>query len=327
LTVVSRVDATIERLDFVLPDFTRVSWVSDAARETWAPRLRRITKAWFEIEWLAVVSGVRRCGVTVASPEELITMSGEWVRHGLSALPLEIQAVAGSYSNTGQKAAPGEPFVFRIVVGRPPDLAAFKIAWDAQDNREIGRFLGFPPCCLDFFESVWVDQGLVDTTWQMATGTPSPGNGGNTIEVTGPAEANILWRFMGARAVPHLPCRFDCADTVALGRRFIEVGRAAGYDQEMDWLLEILSWPVEWSALHGIAEINTPVLKVCTRTDATPSKYVIRRHGEAYPAEGAQGLTFAYRMPRRPLLTTSMTFHRGLANPVHGAAAALAKLG
>jgi SAM-dependent methyltransferase len=85
----------------------------------------------------------------------------------------------------------------------------------------------------------------------------------------------------------------------------------------MDWLLEILSWPVEWSALHGIAEIKTPVLKVCTRTDATPSKYVIRRQGEAYPAEGAQGLTFAYRMARRPLLTQSMAFHRGLANPVH----------
>ena len=100
----SRVDGTIERLDFVLPDFTRVSWVSDAARETWAPRLGRITKAWFEIEWRAVISNVRCCGVTVVSPEELITMSGEWVKHGLSALPLEIQAAHSSYSNTGRKA-------------------------------------------------------------------------------------------------------------------------------------------------------------------------------------------------------------------------------
>jgi hypothetical protein len=88
----------------------------------------------------------------------------------------------------------------------------------------------------------------------------------------------------------------------------------------MDWLLEILSWPVEWSALHGIAEIKTPVLKVCTRTDATPSKYVVRRQGDAYPEEGAKGLTFAYRLPRRPLLTQSMTFHRGLTNPVRARA-------
>lgn len=290
-------DAPMERLDFVLPEFTRLSWVSDPAREVWEPRLRRITKAWFAIEWLAVLSGVRRCGVTVASSEDLITRGGEWVKSGLSALPLEIQG--------------------RIVVGPPVELAAFKAAWDAGDNQEIGRLLGYPKCCLDFFQAVWVDQGLVDTTWPMALRTAAPKNGANTIEVAGPAESNILWRWMGIRAVPHLPCRFDCADTVRLGKRFVEVGRLAGYDQEMDCLLDILSWPVEWSALHGIAEIKTPVLKVSTRTDATPSKYVVRRQGGAYPGEGAQGLMFPYRMPRKLLFTESRAFHRGLANPIH----------
>jgi SAM-dependent methyltransferase len=151
----------------------------------------------------------------------------------------------------------------------------------------------------------------------MALETAAPKNGDHAIEVTGPPEANILWRWMGVRAVPHMPCRFDCADTVALGEQFVQVGRAAGYDQEMDWLLEILSWPVEWSALHGIAEVKTPVLKVSTRTDATASKYVVRRQGDAYPALGAQGLTFPYRIPRRPLLTESRAFQRGLANPLH----------
>jgi len=145
-------------LDFVLPDFTRLSWVSDPAREVWEPRLGRITKAWFEIEWLAILSGVRRCGVTVTSPEDLITKGGEWVKRGLSALPLEIQGFAGSYSSTAQKAQLGEPFVYRIVIGASPDLAAFKAAWDAGDNQEIGRLLGYPPCCLAFFQAVWVDQ-------------------------------------------------------------------------------------------------------------------------------------------------------------------------
>ena len=64
---------------------------------------------------------------------------------------------------------------------------------------------------------------------------------------------------MGARAVSHLPCRFDCEKTVALGQQLIEVGRKAGYERAMDWLLDVLSWPVEWSALHGIAELKTPV--------------------------------------------------------------------
>src|SRR5207302_1772102 len=177
--------------------------------------------------------------------------------------------------------------------------------------------LGYPACCYAFFRQVWVEQGLVDTTWPMAVATASPSNGTTIIEVNGPPEANILWRWMGARAVPHLPCRPDCRDTLEFGKKLVEVGRETGYGTEMDWLVEILSWPAEWSALHGIAEIKTPVLKVSTRTDATARKYVVRRHGEAYPAAGAQGLTFPYRIPRRPLLTESRAFQRGLANPVH----------
>jgi hypothetical protein len=42
---------------------------------------------------------------------------------------------------------------------------------------------------------------------------------GATVEVDGAPQANILWRWMGARAVPRLPCRFDCAATVASHRQ------------------------------------------------------------------------------------------------------------
>lgn len=86
----------MDRLDFSLPDFTRLSWASDPAREVWEPRLQQITQAWLEIEWLSVAEGVRRCGVTVVSPEELVGRAGEWVKHGLNALPVEIQGNSSS---------------------------------------------------------------------------------------------------------------------------------------------------------------------------------------------------------------------------------------
>jgi hypothetical protein len=44
----------MERLNFVLPEFTKLSWVSDSTQEVWEPRLGRITKAWLQIEWLSV---------------------------------------------------------------------------------------------------------------------------------------------------------------------------------------------------------------------------------------------------------------------------------
>jgi hypothetical protein len=147
-----------------------------------------------------------------------------------------------------------------------------------------------------------VDQRRIDTTWPMASATAAPIDGGPIVEVAGPPEANILWRWMGVRAVPHLPCRFDCPQTAALGRSLVAVGRTGGYGEEMDWLLEILSWPVEWSALHEIAEIKTPVLKLVARTDPTPSKHIVRRLGQTYPAEGARGVAFPYHVRRTSVL-------------------------
>jgi hypothetical protein len=213
----------------------------------------------------------------------------------------------------------GKPFVFRIVIGVPHNTADFKQAWDATDDEEIGRLLGYPACCHEFFKQVWVEQAMVDTTWPMAAATTPPPDSADSVTalaVTGPPEANILWRWMGVRAVSHLPCRFDCENTVALGKQLIEVGQKHGYEREMDWLLEILSWPVEWSALHGIAEIKTPVLKVSTRTDATAQKYVVRRTGESYPAEGSRGLNFPYSVPAGLRLTESHGFQQGLSNPI-----------
>ena len=70
----------------------------------------------------------------------------------------------------------------------------------------------------------------------------------------------------------------------------------------MNLLVELLSWPVEWSGLHGIAEVKSPVLEVCTRTDATAAKYVVCWMGDRIPEEGASGLKFPYKIPARKLV-------------------------
>jgi radical SAM protein with 4Fe4S-binding SPASM domain len=302
----------MDRLDFVLPDFTRFAWVSDTAREVWEPRLSRLNEAWSEIEWRAVLAGTRTCAVVIASPEEFLTLGARWAEEGLSALPVEMMGASGqAYSATSVSFTPGQPFVFRFVVGRPSDVAAFKKAWDAGDDEAIGDYLGYPSCCRDFFRRAWVDDAMVDTTWPMAVSSNAT-DGAHSIDVAGPPQSNILWRWMGVRAVPHLPCRFDCDATVHLADRLIAVGRACGFNEEMDWLVEILSWPVQWSALHGVAEVRTPIVKVSTRTDATASRYVVQRHGDRYPAEGARGLDFPYRVPVKLHLTETRGFRRGL---------------
>ena len=311
--------AGMRRLAFSLPEFTRLAWVSDQAREVWEPRLARLGAAWQEIEWRAVLAGVRRCAVTVATPDEFVDRAPRWAEAGLAALPLErLQQSGQPYSVTSAAAGPGDAFTFRLVIGSPADVAGFQRAWDDADQEAIGDLLGYPPCCREFFQRVWVDDAMMDTTWPMAVATVGAREPTSTIELDGPPQANILWRWMGPRAVPHLPCRFDCPATVALADDLVAVGRACGYGAEMDWLLTILGWPVEWSALHGIAEIKTPVLKVSTATDATAGRYVVRRRGTRRPPESLGGLGFPWRTPVKLRLTDTRGFRRGLDHAATG---------
>ncbi len=306
----------LDLLDFTLPEFARISWVGDPAREKWGPRLQRITSAWLEIEWRAVVAGLRACSVTSVAPEKLPETAQEMARHGLAALPIAIEGVLGGYTNVAQKPVLGAAFGYRVVAGKLEDVVAFQKAWDECDQEKIGSLLGYPSCCREFFHEVWVKHGLHDTTWPMAVGSSGEVPENRLLTVGGPPQANILWRWMGVRAVSHLPCASECQETMEHADRLIQVGRDSGFGEEMDWMLEILSWPVEWSALHGLAEIKTPVLKVSAATDATASKWTVRREGERYPAEGAKGLHFPYRLPHPPKVTSSVSYQRGLKNPL-----------
>lgn len=307
---------SMNRLAFRLPDFTRHTWVSQRARDAWATRIERVAACWQEVEWLSVAEGVRDCCLRVVSPGDMDGLAEQTVAAGLALAPLDtIAASNGAYMSAGVGVVPGHPYNQRVVVGRAEHLSAFREAWERGDQKEVGRLLGYPACCSDFFEEFWVRQRFVDTTWPMALGTAGGADEGATLlEVGGPPHTNILLRWLGVRAVPHLPCSFTCEPSRRFGEELVGLARRRGHAAEADDLLRMLEWPVEWSALHGIAEIKTPVLKIAALTDATPVKYVVRRRGTTYPAEGAQGLSFPYKEPNRLRVTDSRGFQRGLTN-------------
>ncbi|HEU4925683.1 MAG TPA: class I SAM-dependent methyltransferase [Vicinamibacterales bacterium] len=307
-----------DRLAHVLPDFTRISWVNDRAREVWEPRISRIGSAWAQIEWRSVEAGIRRCALTSVPSEQLVARSMEWAARGLSMMPVAMSGTSPGYASTSIAPRVGEPFEYRVAIGALADVAELKRAIDGGGDGTMGRLLGFPDCCIAFFRKTWVEEGCVDTTWAMAANSGRVDDTGRLIEIDAdtPFQANILWRWVGPRAVPHLPCSFSCQATVRLADTLRAFGRQAGYGAEMDWLEEILSWPASWSALHGIAEVKTPVLKVSTRTDATAHEFVVRRQGPRLPAEAVAGLGFPFRPPERPGITHSLAFRKGLEAPI-----------
>lgn len=291
--------SNILRLDFALPMFSRAIWVDDRAREIWEPRFARIANCWREIEWRTVVDGVRPCALLWLSQDELVALVPRLQQHGLRAVP-----VTSSLRASPQKG--GNVLVYRVLIGKRRELSGFHQAWARANDDAMGQCLGYPVCCRAFFHRVVVEADWLDPTWPRAVSVIQSGDVPRSLDVHVAPELNLFWQMLGVRLVPHVPCSYSCENARTLGAAFIATGSRAGYKTELDQALEVMRWPVEWSALHGIAEIKTPILKLSTRTDATPEKLIVRHHGERYPQEGARGIRFPYAEPtvRSPVQLT-----------------------
>lgn len=242
-----------------LPEFTRKAWASAEAQAVWAPRVQAVASA-------------------------LLDMEVQSVREGVRPVALQLTPDVASLRRIGDLAyAPVTPGRCAIAQDRRT-LDAFLSVWHGErDDVAAGRLLGFPECCCRFFHDVWNVRKLRDTTLAMAG-----------ADTAGPAACNILGRWLGVRLVTHLPCSWQCQRTLEQARAL-----APCWDpQALAWAEEMLSWPAEYSALHGIAIVVFPVVKVVVNTDYTASRQALRRPGTRYPDEAATGLQFPFERPQ-----------------------------
>lgn len=194
----------MERLNFMLPNFVRLSWSSSKAKDKWGPRISAVSSA-------------------------LIRISN-YLR---------------------------EPY---------------------------------PSCCREaYFESV--DREFRDQTWIQYRV-----NG--LVEVDGPWQTNALLRPLGLY-LDFTPCSPECPYAVDFIDRALSLSYDLGAQQHLDYLKEVLSWPMSWNALNGIAIVHTPVFRMSYATDAIKGEHVVHRHGTTFPEEGARGLRFPFSMPRK----------------------------
>lgn len=290
------------KLDATIPQFSRLVWVSAHARELWEPRMRRIQLAWSDIEWLSVAQGVRQCGITNMSADSFVSRAQQWAGRALGSFAVFADTLCVADSTQA----------YQVVVGSAAALLSFKAAFDNNRVAEITSLLGYPSCCSEYFSRLWAERPINDGTWEIALRSAGRLKSDYSVEIACPWQTNVLWQSTGIRAIPHLPCRYDCERAVDFADRLTGVGRQNGYGQEIDWLREMLSWPVEWTAMHGVAEIRTPILKISTRTDTTVRKCVVRNVSDFYPEEGAFGLRFPYRRLPALRLSDSKAFTHGL---------------
>jgi hypothetical protein len=236
-------------------DFTRIMWANRRAQDIWEPRINAIQKAWAQIEIDSVLDGIRTAGLVFGLPH-------------VAGLP--ITPVAEN----------------RFAIGPAADHLA--MAFRTNDNQQIGKLLGYPKCCRDFFDRTWAT-GMLDTVAHMS------GDG------NGPVQCNILGRWLGVRLVMHLPCSWRCERSIVVADNLRELWPRDAYEMAA----EILSWPVQYSTRNGIIEVAFPVLKFAAR--GTPGETALVQRMGVAPSESATGVSFPFNAPKRLLQLSDAT--------------------
>ena len=236
--------------NFHVPETFRVQWASKEIEESYGPRISDLSRAFQNAELQTVFGGFREGCILNVDKHDIIkdhAFYEEVHDRGCRIIPLNYVPKSTSYTNEVQPLIHNTEYNVRVLVLHN----RFNLA--SGPIRDFGRVLGYPKCCVEFFDEYWGRRGYRDLNPIQLTRTY--GISGEYFHHM--SSCNVLLKGMGIRAVPHLPCSFDCSATnlfSALFTRFI--GPAA-----VSLLTELLSMEVEYSSYHGYAEVRTKLFK------------------------------------------------------------------
>lgn len=274
--------------DFALQPFLTRVWVSDRAYEIWSPRFKPLSLAILETTMEGIRQGRWDCRTLV--------VPGWLYLKAISRAPE--YGICCTAHFLGNKTLKGPSF--------------YKLVLSKEKNTDLPT-PGIPPCCQPYNKDIDMEN-YDDSTWDTAFRTPGNTLDGSVLEIPGENLSAPLWHNMGISLFAHRLCSFHCASTRSLVADHIQFMAVEGYDAEAHFLEDILSWPVEWSSLHGICELSTPIVKLACNAPVSHNKRVVQLQGSTYPEEGAYGQKFPFRKRSFLKISDSKSFRRGLEN-------------
>lgn len=287
---------------------TRIQFATKECKNIWENKIRIAKRFFKELEGIETVAhDLRRCAIVDVPIQEVDSFTRRIAKKGLILVPITKIGMVQSFTHLTPVYHDEYDFLVKCVVTKnTADAEELIDAFMTSNNETIGRLLGFPPCCVDFFNQIWSD-GYFDPIWQQ---------GENTVEKKvfdfqdevhhidrhvikikpGNHEIISVFRYLGIRVVSHLPCSFSCTASIDIANERMKLAKEiqmAGLDETLD----ILSLPFEWDCLKGIAIINTPVFKMVTDSVPCFPRYIIRKDSDFYPEEAPSGLQFPWKNP------------------------------
>ena len=255
-------------IDIEVPPFTQHNWQNAESRDQWKELFREMRSAKDVAEWRSVIDDEtdRKAAIIHVdhqNRDEWLEKVGE---HDLHYRAIRYSEHYSGFSHRVRPADPNDPRrMTYAVISKNPDIAdKMEEAENEMDGRErhdmVGNLLGFPDCCRDFFNKDWVDRGIRDPMYEISCNSDSAevvDGDRNHIRIP---DANpgacVLWRYFGLSFITHMPCSWDCENSIELARERYRIMAENGYEEAADAMYQWLELPFSWTCINGIAHIQ-----------------------------------------------------------------------
>ena len=251
-------------------------------RDEWEPRISKIRSLYAEAEKQTFLDGMRRVYVYHVNSGRFDASYKFLRENDLVFYPTNKSGAYSGFSHKHMPVEAGKPYTLYGAAVRRDDKEAGELfekysKSNPVNHVEIGRLLGYPGCCLDFFNETW-NKTSIDTIYESATNTKDAVIEDNTVTVECHPYCNNMLRYFSARITPHLPCSMTCEDTIKWGKQWIEVMNKIDAEAT-EWVVELLSMPLTWNCYRGVAIIDTPIFRGVTNSDSAPEKKIVVNKG------------------------------------------------
>lgn len=272
--------------NFEQDSFLDIIWVSEKAKSVWKPVIDKCSEMVQDLEIDSVEEGQRKCAWRSINENDLPRFSIALAERGLIVLPIKYTGTWEGFSHKTLEVIPGKPKnVYTIIARNHKDAIEFRNYHEAGDHDGQGKMLGFPKCCRDAFKKHWGD-GYFDPIWQISKNIDS-------FNTEPHPYSNPVLRYIGLRVGFHIPCSFNCKDTIGLSEERLELAKKK--DPDLVKLLEaLLSMPMSWEVLHGVAIVSTPIFYIKTSSVPSTEKFRLDLSGSFIPKESKKGINHPF---------------------------------
>jgi hypothetical protein len=214
---------------------TRIVWASIAARKEWEPRIQLADEGYRCAERMTVACGARQAGQLWLSMPDYLTFLPWAMEHGLTVRFVRWTGMLSGFTHQGY----------------PPGNDMAVVAFGRDLSLPYESLFGYPVCCQEFFAREFPLDADPVPAWAKSEGPGSP-------------LCNPLLRYIGVRAVPHIPCGRACAATEKVGEEFL----ANMAPECAEATRAILGLPLTWDRYRGVAIVTARPFRVIATSTA-----------------------------------------------------------